>query len=77
MKKRTKNPEHRNPVAQHAPKFNRSLTFQDRKTYRRHEKHKSREFPASCLSRREVMERETHASYGSGFWARTCVLGRF
>ena len=39
----------RNPVAQHAYKFNRSVVFKDRAKYRRADKHKGLEPFASAL----------------------------
>ena len=47
--KKQRSPASRNPVAQHANKFNRSTAFKDRTRYRRNDKHKGMEPFAKTL----------------------------
>jgi hypothetical protein len=75
MKKRINKPEDRNPVAQHAQKFNRCLAFQDRTAYRRREKHKNREFSAPCLFRGKGMARSASIPSVARILAQAPVIG--
>lgn len=43
MSRKTSRPPRRNPVAKHAARLLKAVSFRDRSKYRRHDKHKGRD----------------------------------